>query len=983
MKENNQKNAEENPNNQQQETKLKSDMTEKNQKQNNEKEIKDTKTKTKKIRRWIVLAFFILTLIVIYVIYRGEYLETLELGEQYLSIFWQNLTYRFATFGISFIILYFLIYMTNIKIKKGLKVFFEEEKKQMPKMPNKSISFILSLIISFFATNIIMERLMLFLNTTAFEITDPVLKFDIGYFIFGQPFIKLIIQYALTVAVGLTIYTVGYYIIAFNTYFDGINRETLKKSKLIKQLCKYVIIIAVLIAGYIFIETHNVGLQRFINLNEISNYDLYGAGVSEVTIKLWGYRILSVVIIISVILAVSAFKKENTKKVILSLLIVPTYLVVMLVILIGFELIFVNSNELDVQQAYIQYNIENTKQAYGINIEEVNLGENETITTETLDQNSDVVGNITIIDGDTALQNLNTLQTNKGYYTYRTTQIASYNVNGKQNLVYVSPREISISSRTYNNKTYEYTHGYGAIITSATSVDEKGNLVDLQKDFTSNLADIVTITQPRIYFGLETNDTVVTNSKDKEEFDYPITESTKAENATNVYDGEAGLSLNFLDRLILAIKEGDLKLAFSGNVDQNSKILINRNIIERAKTLLPYIIYDENPYIVITSEGKLVWVLDGYTSSNNYPYSQRITIQGDNLLEKTELNYIRNSVKVLIDAYDGTIKFYITDRTDPIIMAYQKMYPDLFVDKDEAIPEDISSQFVYPEFLYSIQAEIILRYHNVQTDVLYREDDVWDIATHNTSKVLTKTGTEMEPYYTMVKTIDENEAKLGLVLPYTPYNKQNLTAYLIGTYKNGEQKLTLYKYPSDSNVLGPMQIDTQLEQDEGISQEIASLNVTGTRITKNMIVVPINNSLLYVETIYQQDTNEENSTPTLKKIVVASGNKVAIGDNLEEALDNLLSQYAVDIEVENTDTVEGLVQEIIKANTNLKQSNENNNWEMIGKDMSKLQELINMLETLIEEQSENNTENVETNNQIENTINNNTVSENVVVNNEM
>ena len=401
-------------------------------------------------------------------------------------------------------------------------------------------------------------------------------------------------------------------------------------------------------------------------------------------------------------------------------------------------------------------------------------------------------------------------------------------------------------------------------------------------------------------------------------------------------------------------------------MNKDSKILINRNIIERAKTLLPNIIYDEEPYIVTTSEGKLVWVLDGYTTSNGYPYSQRITLEGDNLLEKTELNYIRNSVKVLIDAYDGTIKFYITDRTDPIIMAYQKMYPDLFVDKDETIPEDISSQFVYPEFLYNIQAQIMLRYHNIQPDVLYREDDVWDIATHNTSKVLTKTGTQMEPYYTMVKTIDSAEPMLGLVLPYTPYDKQNLTAYLVGTYQNGEKVLKLYKYPADSNILGPMQIDTQLEQDEGISEEIESLNVTGTRITKDMIIVPINNSLLYVETIYQQDTNEENSTPTLKKIVVASGNKVAIGDNLTEALNNLLSQYAIDIEVESTDTVDGLIDAIIKANENLKQSNENNNWEMIGKDMGKLQELINKLEVLVEEESKNEIQDV--NELIENNI---------------
>ena len=960
------------------EKKQKTKIENKEKKEKNTKNVNTEKTITKKNRKWIVLTFLIIALIVIYAFYRGEYLETIELGEQYLSVFWQKLTYQFATFTVSFVLLYFLIYITNNRVKRGLKPFFEEEKRSMPKMPNKSIAFILAIIIGFITTNIVTEKLMLFVNSTAFEITDPVLGYDIGYLIFGQPFIKLLIKYVLVVAIGLTTYMAAYYIITFNVYFDGISRETIKKSNLIKQLCRNVVIIAIFIAAYILIETHNVGVQKFLNLNEISNYALYGAGISEVTIKLWGYRILSIVIIISVIIAEMAFQKGNTKKVILSLSAVPIYLVAMIVILIGFEVIFVNPNELDKQQAYIQYNIENTKQAYGIDIEEVNLGENETITTEILNKNSEVIYNIAMVDKDTVLKKLNTLQTNKGYYTYRTTQIASYNVDGKQSLVYVSPREISSSSRTYNNKTYEYTHGYGVILTSATSVDEKGNLIDLQKDFKNQTTDIVSVDQPRIYFGLETNDTVVTNSKEKNDFDYPIAESTKAENASNIYDGEAGLSLNFLDRFILGTKEGDLKLAFSGNVDKDSKILINRNIIERAKTLLPYIIYDEKPYMVTTSDGKLVWVLDGYTTSDNYPYSQRITVQGESLIEKTELNYISNSVKVLVDAYNGTIKFYITDRTDPIIMAYQKMYPDLFADKNETIPEDISSQFVYPEFLYNIQSKIMQRYHNVQIDVLYREDDVWEVATYNASKVLTKTGTEMKPYYTMVKTVDEDDATIGLVLPYTPYEKQNITGYLIGTYKNGEQKLTLYKYPSDSNVLGPIQIDTQLEQDEGISKEIASLNVIGTKITKNMIVVPINNSLLYVETIYQQDTNEENSTPTLKKIVVASGNKVAIGNNLKEALDNLLSQYAVDIEVESTDTVDGLVEAIIKANDNLKQSNENNNWEMIGKDMSKLQELINKLEALIEEEERNNKNNkntLQTNNEI---INNTIINDNVL-----
>jgi len=263
-------------------------------------DIQETK-KTRKTRKFIVLIFLILATIVTYIIFRGEYLETLELGEKYINIFWQNLSNRVITFGVIFISLYFIIYITNTKMKKGLKPFFEEEKKTMPKMPNKSIAFILSVILSFLITNLIMEKFMLFINATAFEITDPVLGYDIGYFIFGQPFIKTVIQYLLALTVGLTIYIVFYYIITFNICFDGVNRETLKKSSLINQLCKNVVLISIFLAGYIFIETHNVGLQRFLNLKEIGNYALYGAGISEVTIKLWGYRVLGIIITLSIL----------------------------------------------------------------------------------------------------------------------------------------------------------------------------------------------------------------------------------------------------------------------------------------------------------------------------------------------------------------------------------------------------------------------------------------------------------------------------------------------------------------------------------------------------------------------------------------------------------------------------------------------------------------------------------------------------------
>ena len=440
-----------------------------------------------------------------------------------------------------------------------------------------------------------------------------------------------------------------------------------------------------------------------------------------------------------------------------------------------------------------------------------------------------------------------------------------------------------------------------------------------------------------------------------------------------------GLNLNFLDRLVLGISKGDLNLAFSSEMTSDSKILINRDIITRAKKAMPYLIYDENPYTVITKDGKIVWVLDAYTVSSSYPFSQYTTIEHDGYTE--DINYIRNSVKVIIDSYDGTMDFYITDRTDPIAMAYRNIYKGLFKDLDEEIPEDISSHFKYPEFIYNVQAEVLKVYHNTRPDVIYRGDDLWDIAKSSVTRNTNTTGTYMEPYYTMVKT--KNGEQLGLVQVYTPDQRQNIISYLVGSNENGKNVLRLYKFSADSNIVGPMQLDKQIEEDTTISSELDALNVTGTKLTKQMIIVPINNTLLYVEPVYQTMLNESD-VPLLKKVIVASGNKVAIGDTLAEAIQNLLSRYAGNIEVEETEDMEGLVEAIIRANQNLTESNDNNDWEMMGSDLARLQELINQLEQVKEQEEQKQKEDNLTNNQA-NTIDENQINslenESNVVNN--
>ena len=569
-------------------------MSEKNIKStvetSNEKEIKneikqEKAPKKSRARMYIVLLFILLVAIVGYIIYRGEYLEVLEIGEQYVSIFWQNVNYTAIAFAINFVLLFCIIYINNNRIKKALKPFFESEKRTMPKLPNKSISLILSVIVSAITTEVILNQYMLFSNSTWFGRIDPVFGLDIGFFMFQKPFIETLFVYAILLVIGLTIYTVIYYIAVFNICFDGVDRETLKKSKLLKQLLTNIKLLAILVAGFVLLSTLNIGFDKFLNLQEDTTYSIYGAGVTDTTIKLWGYRILPVLIILSVFMAIRAFNQGKTKKVIMWILVVPAYLIILLIIMALFQLIFVNPNELDKEEQNIRYNIEYTKEGYDINSEVYTIENGgETITEDNLTELSNTISNIVIVDEENLLKDLNTVQTEKGYYTYDTAKIASYRVNGKQNLVYVSPREISNANGTYNNKTYEYTHGYGIVITDATKTDANGNFVKLQKGYEASSSDIVTVSEPRIYFGLQTNNNIVTNSKNRSEFDYPV---SSTENAENVYEGDAGLSLNFIDRFILGIKEGDLNLAFSANVNSDSKILTNRNIIERKKTIMP------------------------------------------------------------------------------------------------------------------------------------------------------------------------------------------------------------------------------------------------------------------------------------------------------------------------------------------------------------------------------------------------------------
>ena len=883
----------------------------------------------KNIRTIIVIIFMLILAISMYIITRGSYLEYKELGDKYLSIYKTNIMYQYIIMGINFIIIFLIMYFANRGIRKGLKVFFEEEKKEMPKLMNKSISLVIAIVSSVIVGIVFTPKVILYASNVSFEKTDLIFNLDISFYMFVEPLIKMTLSYIMGIFIFLIVYSIVYYIFVFNRFFDGVDKETLKKSYLIKHILTNIRILSIFYAVYILVGTLDIVFSGFITTN--SKLQLTGAGLTDVTIKLWGNIILAIVIVVSIFLATSNIKKENKSGTIKNLLAIPAYMVCMFIVMFGFNVIFVNSNKYDKEKEYIERNIAYTKEAYGINVEDEMLEYSGTITTDEIKNNQNILNNAVIINKKNALEKLNNEQSEKGYYTYQTAGITKFTENNNTKLVYVSPREIASNRRTYNSKTFEYTHGYSAILTSAVSTTEDGDIAYVK----NNISDNNYIKKPQIYYGLKTDSTIVVSNNSSEEYDYTDAKGTEY---TSSYEGNSGIELGFFDRLILGIKCQNPNLAFSHKVNKNTKILVNRNIVKRAKLILNNVLFDENPYIAVDSKGEMYWVLDAYTISSNYPYSTYTNVRYNN--ERKTINYIRNSIKVIINCYDGSMRFYITDDTDPIAMAYRKMYPNVFEELDSKIPEDISENFVYPKFLYDVQSSMIEEYHNIKSEVLYRGDDSWKKASYVATQNNKSVTTTLDSYYTMVK--DNN---IGLVQIYSPNNKQNLIAYLVGINESGINKLKTYRLSSDEVILGLTQLDNKIMQDENMKNQIEKLNVTGAKISKNIMVVPVEKTLLYIEQIYQTKINEkEDGNPLLKKVIVSSGNKVAIGNNLKEALENIVSQEATSIDTNTTDDIDGTIQSIIKANKNLTNSMNSKNWEIIGSDIKTLQELIDKLE---------------------------------------
>lgn len=703
---------------------------------------------------------------------------------------------------------------------------------------------------------------------------------------------------------------------------------------MVKQLINVIIAGTVVVIMYNFLSHQDILIGDMLQKESVKGAYLTGAGFLDVNIKLWIYRIISIVIIIAVYNFIRGIKKEESKKILFSIILIPAALIIVFIVNIAIDSIFLRGNDIDREKEYILQNIRATEEAYNINVENKEIAKGTDITSEKIKKDSELIEKLPMVTPDVVKETLENNTDNKekkSLYKY-----------GNPNLVkngnaydYLTTREIDDKDKTLTNKIYKYTHGNFGILTSSSKVNKNGYLLNVSEKFEGQELNGTKIKEPRLYYGENTNSNAIVNAKDIKEYDYPTSTLTNKENN---YNGKGGIKLSLLERIALAITKGSTELIFNNNIVENTKVLLNRQIIERAKKILPNIRYDKDPYLVTKDDGGLAWVIDGYTVTSRYPYSQKVSIEADKG-GKERINFIRNSVKVVIDAYNGTVDFYVTDTTDPFISTIMKTYPTLFKNYNE-LSENIKKQMRYPQYLFDIQAKVLTTYHNSDVDNIYRADDRWEVAEVSGSG--TRSSTSM---YTLLKKGDE--LKPAIITTYTPEKRKNIVSYLVGQTENGANKLTMYRY-NEKSELSLSFIDTQIEKDEKVQKEMRELTTLGTELKTVRILLPYEDTTLYIKGIYQVFLNED-SVPVLKKVIVANKGKVGIGNTLKEAMQRMLTENAIDIDVRDLANEDELKDAIIKQNKTLKDVMKQGDFEYTGKDIQKLIKLVDQLEEVSKE----------------------------------
>lgn len=883
-------------------------------------------------KKFVIAAITIILiyLIVVGILYGVQFIELGEINNgQYTQMLINNLTVKAVCFGVIFAIVFVVIYVQNVITKGIIKAIAKKEEIELKRLPNKSIALLFAAIFALFTYEGVANQLMYYMNSTSFLQADPIFLKDIGYYVFQRPFLTSCYS-LLTSFILLTIlYILGYYICAFGYYFKGIDTKYLKSSGFLKHNIINVAIVLLLKIWECFAYKEDILFSK-LNINNDSVFgSLMGSGFTDVTIKLPYMIALPFILIALGALTYFIIRKKKYKK----LIWVPVTYFVIAGLVYGsiavVQFVYVKPNELTVEKKYMQYHLDNTKKAYDINTKVNDVEITDNITKEDLEKNSNVINNIDLL-------NLNSFLAYKNdevndYYEYSDIDIINKKVDDKDRLVYILPKEMSaikIQNQSYINKTFKYTHGYGAEL--YTSDIEKGTVTDVK--------DKIEVKQPRIYYGELTNNNVIVNSKSIYDLDYT---KNKSELIEENYQGGNGHQMDTLNKITMSIRDLDFQLLVSNYADKNSKLLSNRNIMDRVKTVLPFLLLDEDPYMIVNDEGNLMWVIDAYTTAKDYPYSKEIKITNGDKLDS--INYIRNSIKVLVDPYSGDVNIYITDKTDPVAITYSKMYTKFFkeIENDE-VYKSCASHFRYPKKLFDIQVEALKEYYVQYVDDFYKNDNYLKLP-----KYIDENNKEQSitSYYVLGKFMDKENETFALMQPVTLGN-DNLMGYFTGTVENGKNVVTMYKFTNNSTVIGTMQMDQQvLIGDKDFQDALKAIKDQRKTISKKNLILPIDNKLLYIQ-IYYSTPVEWSKETVIEKVVVSNGRKIVIDDNIQNAINKLAESgedQVISSEILNKD-LDAIIEQLLKTYDYMQEAVKQGQWEAYGREMRNLEEYITKLE---------------------------------------
>lgn len=733
------------------------------------------------------------------------------------------------------------------------------------------------------------QTFLLYVNRGSFGQVDPQFQRDIGFYVFELPLYDLLVDQLWSALIAAVFVTAAAHLlygsVRLQQGVSGVAPSALGH-------------LSVLLGLLALVKAVQYWLGRF-QLNFSTRGVVDGASYTDIHAQLPALNILAV---ISVISAVLFFVNVRVRRTSLPLAAVAIW------VLFSFaagglwpwavQRFSVEPQELPREREYIARNIEATRAGFDLaDVESRPFAAAQSLDAGAIGRNANLLQNVRVWDPGVLQRAYEQLQAIRPYYTFPDVDIDRYEVDGRTRQVLLSARELSLENleeQNWTNVKLQYTHGYGIVASLANEATGAGTPSFLVEDVPGTTAAGAEALQPeeaRLYYGEAFSDLEysVVNSR-QQEIDYP----TDAGPERSRYEGEGGVLLGgFMRRLAFAIREGDTNLILSSLVTPDSKMIYYRNVRDRVLRAAPFLMLDRDPYVA-NVDGRLTWILDGYTATNFYPYSERFDVSpvsaGTVGGVRGEMNYLRNSVKVTVDAYDGTMDFYVIEEEDPLIAAWSSAFPDLFT--SEAPSASLEEHFRYPEDLFKIQSEVFLTYHIEDANDFYSKEDVWALPVGEPVEETTTFGTQttetaITPTYLLVQLPGEDEEEFLLARPFTPRNKPNMIAYMVGRsdLPNYGDLITL-QFPRQKLVKGPTQVHNLINQDVEVSQTLTLLGQEGSDVSfGSLVTLPIEDSLLYVQPLFV--TAENVGIPELKRVIIVYGEQVIMRDNLEEALAEL------------------------------------------------------------------------------------------------